>query len=230
MSKYELVKQEFTDRTNKSWAAEYADTIGEETMGEYPTVGMAATFRAFLIKEKKYGDEPTGLSSSTAFYIREKVERVPAPDPVPVYEEVCTGSFSTVFIPNTEGNRKNLSKGETYITVFLNATTACRSIYRGDNVWANPETEAPCTNEVAYFATSRVFDMAGFPGWEGADGNRGTAIPEPAQKPRHGAVLQFQGHTFNLPVEDAMRLKALLESFISGATVLVSPSEAAEEV
>lgn len=131
-NKYELVRQKYTDSANKSWAAEYADTIEEETMGEYPTVGMAATFRSFLIKEKKYSDEPTGLSSSTAFYIREKVEQVPASDPV--------------------------------------------------------------------------------------------------KKPQHGAVLQFQGHSFEMSAGKAMELKALLEALVPDATVLVSPSETTEVV
>lgn len=81
--------------------------------------------------------------------------------------EVYPGSFSTFFIPNTEESRRNLSEGETYLTVFRNASKACESIYRGNDSWMNPETGKACTNEVAYFSTARVFDMAGFPGWKG---------------------------------------------------------------
>lgn len=80
--------------------------------------------------------------------------------------EACPGSFSTSFIPNTEESRRNLSEGETYLTVFRNASTACESIYLGNDAWRNPETGATCANEVAYFSTARVFDMAGFPGWK----------------------------------------------------------------
>ena len=83
--------------------------------------------------------------------------------------EVYPGSFSTFFIPNTEESRRNLSEGEAYLTVFRNASTACESIYRGNNAWMNPETGATCANEVAYFSTARVFDMAGFPGWKRGD-------------------------------------------------------------
>lgn len=54
--------------------------------------------------------------------------------------------------------------------MFRNASTACESIYRGNNSWMNPETGKACTNEVAYFSTARVFDMAGFPGWKGDQG------------------------------------------------------------
>ncbi len=39
--------------------------------------------------------------------------------------------------------------------------------YRGNDSWVNPETGKACTNEVAYFSTARVSDMAGFPGWKG---------------------------------------------------------------
>ena len=75
MPKYELVRQKFSNKTSGSWSVELADTITEEVLGEYSSVGMAAVFRSFLVNEKKYGDDPAGISPSTAYYIREKVER-----------------------------------------------------------------------------------------------------------------------------------------------------------
>lgn len=122
MPKYELVRQEFSNKADRLWPIERADSITEEVLGEYSAVGMAAVFRSFLINEKKYGSDPTGILPSTAYYIREKVE-----------------------------------------------------------------------------PTGRK------------------------------AILQFQGHTFNMPVEKAMELKSLLEAFIPGAVVLVSPAETAKE-
>ena len=80
------------------------------------------------------------------------------------------GGFNAFFIPNTAESRKNLYPWETYLTVFRNASTACESIYLGNNVWKNPETGDVCANEVAYFSTNRVFDMPGFPGWPKGEG------------------------------------------------------------
>ena len=75
MTKYELVRQKFSSEADGSWCMERADTITEEVLGEYSSVGMAAVFRSFLVNEKKYGNDPAGISVSTAYYIREKVER-----------------------------------------------------------------------------------------------------------------------------------------------------------
>lgn len=72
MIKYELIEQKYTDETNKSWAAERADTITETSLGVFDSLGLAIRFRKFLVEEKKYGDIPTGVLTSRAIYIRQK--------------------------------------------------------------------------------------------------------------------------------------------------------------
>ena len=70
--KYELIEQKYTDETNNSWAVERADTITETCLGVFDSLGLAIRFRKFLIEEKKYGNDPTGVSASSAIYIRPK--------------------------------------------------------------------------------------------------------------------------------------------------------------
>ena len=70
--KYELIEQKYTDETNNSWAVERSDTITETCLGVFDSLGLAIRFRKLLIEEKKYGDTPTGVSASSAIYIRPK--------------------------------------------------------------------------------------------------------------------------------------------------------------
>ena len=73
--KYELIEQKYEDKANGSWSAEQADTITESCLGVFDTLGLAIRFRTFLIEEKKYGDTPTGVSASSAIYIRSMKEK-----------------------------------------------------------------------------------------------------------------------------------------------------------
>jgi hypothetical protein len=71
--KYELIEQKYEDKAKGSWSAERADTITELCLGIFDTLGLAIRFRRFLVEEKKYGgDAPTGVSASSAIYIRPK--------------------------------------------------------------------------------------------------------------------------------------------------------------
>lgn len=70
------------------------------------------------------------------------------------------------FSPNTPRTRKKLIPGKLYLTIYRNAASICRSIYRGDDFWQNPESKEIATNSVAFFASASVFDIPSFNGWE----------------------------------------------------------------
>ena len=70
------------------------------------------------------------------------------------------------FSPNTPRTRKKLIPGKLYLTIYRNAASICRSIYRGDDNWQNPESHEIATNSVAFFASASVFDIPSFDGWK----------------------------------------------------------------
>lgn len=70
------------------------------------------------------------------------------------------------FSPNTARTRKKLVPGKLYLTIYRNAASICRSIYRGDDNWQNPESYEISSNSVAFFASASVFDIPSFNGWK----------------------------------------------------------------